>query len=144
MNPESESHESTPAEEPSETPETPGTGETAADDPSSTKEFTESIEDALKRGAKDAKKTFDEVYPRAKEEFAKGIHDVAYAFAYATAFGGALLREVTPDNLRDGFREGSAAGQRAAEDVIRERRERAERHEASAATDDETPEGAPA
>jgi hypothetical protein len=52
---------------------------------------------------------------------------VAYAVGYAATFGAALLREATPDSLREGLRNGAASGRKAADEVMRQRRERAER-----------------
>lgn len=86
--------------------------------------FAKSVQDAVETGKKDAKKLFDENLPKVKEEVSKGVHDVAYALAYASAFTGALIREVAPDNLVDGLRDGASAGQRAAEEVVRNRREK--------------------
>ena len=99
----------------------------AADAARKVDDFAKSVEDALRNGARDARKAFDTALPKAKEDLNKGVHDLAYALAYATAFGGALLKEVTPDVLSEGLREGMAAGQKAASDVIRERKERSER-----------------
>ncbi len=65
--------------------------------------------------------------PKVKSEFAKGLHDVAYAVGYAATFGAAIVREATPDALRDGLRAGAASGRRAADEVVRQRREKAER-----------------
>jgi hypothetical protein len=99
--------------------------------------FSRSLRDALQNGGNDARRMFDEEFPKAKEEFAKGVHDVAYAVAYAAAFGGALLREITPEPLKNGVREGTASGQRAAEEVLRQRREKAEREANTSLFDDE-------
>lgn len=89
--------------------------------------FTESLRDTARTGADDAKRVFDEAFPKAKEEFTKGAHDVAYGISYAASFGAALLSEILSDNLRDGFSEGGRAGRRAAEEVVRQREERSQR-----------------
>lgn len=107
-------------------------------------ELSESLTEAIKKGGRDAKRAFDEGFPKARQDFAKGLHDVAYSLAYAGAFGAALLREITPDALRDGFREGAASGRRAADEAIRQRREKAAREAVADAAVDPGCEGAPA
>lgn len=99
----------------------------------------QSIRDAFKSGSRDARKTVEEALPKVKSEFSRGVHDLAYAVAYATSFGAALVDEITPDNVKEGFREGSQAGKRAAEDVVRNQKERAARE----GTDPSTDEGEP-
>ena len=140
MNHDPESQNPTPEEEPS----AEDASTSSSEEPRNPQDFARCVEDAFRSGAEDAKETFDRVYPKAREEFSRGVHDVAYAVAYAASFGGALLREVTPGNLRDGFREGSAAGQRAAEEVIRDRKARSERQEADSTASDPGAEGSPA
>jgi len=98
-------------------------------------DLSRTLTEAIQKGGRDARRKFDETMPRAKREFAKGVHDLAYGVAYAATFGSALLREFTPESLRDGLREGAASGRRAADEVMRQRREKAER---------EAREGAPA
>lgn len=101
-------------------------------------ELSETLTEAIKKGGRDAKRAFDEGFPKAKQEFVKGIHDVAYTLAYAAAFGAGIVREITPDALRDGLREGAVSGRRAAEEAIRRQRERAEREASADATTDAT------
>lgn len=91
------------------------------------RDIPHTIRDAFENGGRDARRAFEDALPKAKEDFSKGIHDVAYTFAYAAAFSGAVIREITPENLKDGIREGSRSGQRAAEEMMRQRREKAGR-----------------
>ncbi len=99
--------------------------------PRSTREtlddLSRTLTEAILKGGRDARRAFEDGMPKVKSEFSKGLHDVAYALAYATTFGAALVREATPDSLRDGLRQGAASGRRAAEEVVRQRREKAER-----------------
>ena len=90
-------------------------------------ELSNTLTEAILKGGRDAKRTFEEGMPKVKSEFAKGLHDVAYAVGYAATFGATLMREATPDALRDGLRNGAASGRKAADEVMRQRRERAER-----------------
>jgi hypothetical protein len=90
-------------------------------------ELSETLTEAILKGGRDAKRSFEEGMPKVKSEFAKGLHDVAYAVGYAATFGAALMREATPDALRDGLRNGAASGRKAADEVMRQRREKAER-----------------
>ncbi len=99
-------------------------------------DFGKSVQDAFRTGSEDARKAFDKAIPKAKEDLAQGVHDVAYAVAYASAFGAALLKELTPDTLCDGFKEGSDAGRKAAETIIRDRKDRAERRKAEGESTD--------
>lgn len=93
-------------------------------------DFTKAVEDAVENGRNDAKKLFEEALPRAREDLSKGVHDLAYAIAYATVFTGTIIREVAPESLVEGLREGVSAGRRAAEESVRHRRERQEREAA--------------
>ncbi|MCB1202724.1 MAG: hypothetical protein KDN18_00580 [Verrucomicrobiae bacterium] len=102
-------------------PETPRSTQEKLDDLSRT------LTDAILKGGRDAKRAFDDGMPKVKSEFARGLHDVAYAVGYAATFGAALMREATPDALRDGLRAGASSGRKAAEEVMRQRREKAER-----------------
>ena len=58
-------------------------------------DFGKSVQDAFRTGSEDARKAFEEAIPKAKEDLAQGVHDVAYAVAYASAFGSSLLKELT-------------------------------------------------
>ncbi len=99
-------------------------------------ELSNTLTEAILKGGRDAKRAFDSGMPKVKSEFAKGLHDVAYAVGYAATFGAAMLREATPDALRDGLRAGAASGRRAADEVMRQRREKAERETSRPGGDD--------
>lgn len=90
-------------------------------------DLSRTLTEAILKGGRDAKHAFDEGMPRVKSEFSKGLHEVAYAVGYATTFGASLLKEATPDALREGLRAGAASGRKAAEEVRRQRREKADR-----------------
>lgn len=100
-------------------------------------ELSRTLTEAIRQGGRDARRTFSEKFPQAKDEVAKGVHDLAYGIAYAATFGAALLREAAPSALRDGLRDGAAAGRRAADTRVRQRRERAAREDRPAAASDE-------
>ncbi len=90
-------------------------------------ELSKSLQNVLKTGGREVRRSLDEAIPKTREDVAKGIHDIAYAIAYTVAFSNALASEITPDNIKDGFREGAQSGQSAAEKILRQRREKAER-----------------
>ncbi|MCB1237830.1 MAG: hypothetical protein KDM91_22380, partial [Verrucomicrobiae bacterium] len=86
-------------------------------------ELSEALKKAFRAGASDAKKAIDEAVPRTKEDFSKGLHDIAYGLSYLVAFGAEMARQVTPDSVESGIAEGSAAGRDAAEKLKRRREE---------------------
>jgi len=90
-------------------------------------ELSRSLRNVLNAGSREARRAIDEAIPKTKEDLAKGINDIAYAIAYTAAFGNVLAREITPENLRDSFHRGAQSGQSAAEKMLRQRREKAER-----------------
>lgn len=114
-------------EENTEEPAAESRNTTGSSTPDPFRDIPGTIRDAFENGGRDARRAFDEALPKAKEDFAKGLHDIAYTVAYAAAFGGALIREITPENLKEGIRDGARTGQRAAEEMVRQRREKAER-----------------
>jgi|GEM_PF-4262206 len=87
------------------------------------RDLTDAARKAFDAGMSDAREAADSFVPRAREEFEKGTHDVAYAFAYVGAFGAALLDEITPGSVRSGFETGAAAGRRAATESARKKEE---------------------
>ena len=111
----------------------PTTPEPEVPSPRSTQDklddLSRDLTEAIRKGGRDARRAFEGGIPKVKSDFAKGLHDIAYALGYATTFGAAILREATPDSVQSGFRDGSESGRRAADRVARERRERAEREE---------------
>lgn len=90
------------------------------------------LTEAIRKGGRDAGRAVSEGLPKVKAEFAQGLYEVAYALGYAATFGASVVREATPESLSKGFREGSASGRRAADEAMRQRRERSEQ----AAADD--------
>ncbi len=82
----------------------------------------EKASNAFKSGTSDAREAFEKKFPKAREDIEKGINDLSYAIGYAISFGSTLAREFSPDNVTDGFDRGSRAGARAAEEVVRHRK----------------------
>lgn len=102
----------------------------------------EAFRRAWKAGTSDAKRTAEDAIPRAKEEFTKGVHELAWGAAYLASFGVTLAREVAPDCVDRGWAEGTAAGRKAAENFTersREKEERAEPSEGSPSGEDDDP-----
>lgn len=129
-----------------ESPESPDFSQSPGPDvtdtpPRSTREklddLSRDLTETIRRGGRDARRTFEEGFPKVKSDFAKGLHEVAYAVGYASTFAAAILREATPESVQKGFREGAESGRRAADRVVRERRERNERNERSEENSDE-------
>lgn len=107
---------------------------------SSSKEAFEDLgrafQEACRTGSDEAREAFEKAIPKAKDDLARGVHDLAYAIAYAASFGSTLVREVTPDNVKRGFQEGTDAGAKAADDVVRRRQRRKEEEASSSEGED--------
>jgi hypothetical protein len=88
------------------------------------KALKEKASEAFKTGTTDAREAFDKQFPQVKEEFAKGVNDASYAIGYAVSFGSTLIKELSPDNVTDGYERGTQAGSKAAEEVIEHRKAR--------------------
>lgn len=116
-----------------ETPPAGGTVREAIED------LTRSLRNVLNTGSREVRRSLEEALPKSKEDLAKGIHDIAYALAYTAAFGNTLAGEITPDNVKEGFREGARSGQSAAEKMLRQRREKAEREKRENPPSESTP-----
>ena len=91
------------------------------------RDLGDSVKKAFQAGSHDARKAAKDAVPQARQEFSKGLHDIAYGVAYLASFGVALAREITPDPVNDGFQEGSEAGRKAAEDLMEKRRQAEEK-----------------
>jgi len=113
MNPENQHPEETPEQNSSSTPETESR---PCDDLGSA--FRNAVDD----GVNDAKSAAKEAIPKVKEDFAKGVHDIAYGVSYALSFGATLAKEFTPDIVANGFTEGNNAGKKAATEFAEKQR----------------------
>lgn len=80
--------------------------------------------DAFQSGTSDAREAVQNTFPKAREDFAKGVGDASYAIGYALSFGSTLIREMSPQSVTEGFERGTRAGSRAAEEVIAQRKTR--------------------
>lgn len=85
------------------------------------------VKDVLKAGSEDARKAFRRAAPHARDEFARGLHDLSYGVAWLTHFGAAMIRQASPDNLAEGWEEGARAGRSAAKDWAERAKRRARR-----------------
>ncbi len=124
----------------------PEEGPKSSDNMSETREAFRDLGDSVKRafqaGTSDARKAAKDAVPHAGQEFAKGLHDIAYGVAYLASFGVALAREITPEPVNDGFREGSGAGRKAAENLMKKRGQEEEKSSADESPTD-PPEAVP-
>lgn len=75
----------------------------------------DAVRNAWKAGTSDARKAAREAVPKAKQEFERGFHDLAWGAAYVFGFGAALARELSPDCVNEGWDQGAEAGRDAAE-----------------------------
>lgn len=86
-------------------------------------ELSQSLTEAILKGARDARRQAEEGLPKLKSDLSKGAHHLAYTLAYVGAFGGAIAKEILPETMKAGWQEGRDPGKRAAEDAIRRRHE---------------------
>lgn len=95
-------------------------------EPVETREALDDLGDAVKRlwesGCRDARRAAEDAVPRAREEFHRGLHDLAWGVAYVASFGAGLIRELAPDSVNHGWEEGHEAGKKAAEAQVEKRR----------------------
>ena len=85
--------------------------DTAADE---AKEAASTVADAIREGADEAKKVAKEVVPALKNTFGKLGYGAAYGTSFVGNFGVALVKELVPNTMRDGFADGAEAGKDAA------------------------------
>jgi len=118
----------TPPPMPEENPATDSTSEPEAFEETrdAYRDLGDAVKKAFQAGSNDAKKAAKNAVPKAGEEFAKGLHDIAYGVAYLAAFSAEMAKELTPDPVCDGFSEGTDAGRTAAESMREKRRQNAE------------------
>lgn len=98
--------------------------------------LSDAVRNAWKAGTSDAKKAAKEAVPKAKQEFERGFHDLAWGAAYVFGFGAALARELSPDCVNDGWDKGADAGRDAAAKMA-EKCRRSESDEQATPPDDE-------
>ncbi len=95
-------------------------------EPVETRQALDDLGDAVKRlwesGSRDARRAAEDAVPRAREEFHRGLHDLAWGVAYVASFGAGLIRELAPDSVNHGWEEGHAAGKKASEAQVEKRR----------------------
>ena len=89
----------------------------------------ESFRRAWRAGTSDARRNAKDAIPRAREDFAKGLHDLTWGAAYVVSFGVTLAREIAPDCVDQGWQEGSDAGRKAAESFAEKNRKSPETSE---------------
>ena len=78
-------------------------------------DFASAWKDLFEAGSAEAKSAARNAIPSAKEEFARGLSDLAYGAAWLIHFGAAMARQAAPDPMAEGWERGAEAGKRAAE-----------------------------
>jgi len=110
--------------------EEPKSGDNMNETRDAFRDLGDSVKRAFQAGTSDARKAAKDAVPQARQEFEKGLHDIAYGVTYLASFGVALAREITPEPVNSGFREGSEAGRKAAENLMEKRRQEEEKSSA--------------
>ena len=87
--------------------------------PESAKEAFKDLGNAAKRafkvGGEEARKTAREAFPKVKIALRDGVHDIAWATGYLSAFATTFAKTLAPETAKSGFAEGSESGRHAAE-----------------------------
>lgn len=105
-----------------EEPPTPSTEETSGNsskDP--IQDLRERATNMVRSGIDYARDAVETQLPQIQDQVTRGTNDASYAIGYAVSFGATLLREFSSDNVVAGYDEGSSAGGRAAEEVVKHR-----------------------
>lgn len=113
------SEESIPPEQPEEMPSgTHGSTRKAFDD----------LKDAAKRAfdetVREARQSADQAVPKAKEGLERAASELIHDLAFASEFTATVIRNIVPEDAVKASQKGAAAGQEAAEEFLRKRKEK--------------------
>lgn len=105
----------------------PQSQETPPPPPSASRKAFDDLKDAAKRvweeSMREAKQSADGVVPKVKEEFKRAANELVYDLSYAAQFTSTLAKTNIPDVTVAASKDGAAAGQEAAEEFMRKRKE---------------------
>lgn len=87
----------------------------AKSEPQTGKGLFDSASSAFREGAEDAKRAAKEAIPKLKSAAADAVYWAGYGVAYAAVFQWTVAKQLTPESLKAGWRDGVKAGRTAAE-----------------------------
>jgi len=82
-----------------------------------TRGLFESLCSAIDEGARDAKASAEKALPKVKAAISGVTYWLGYGVSFAVVFSYRTTKEVTPEALKAGCRDGAQAGQRTAENL---------------------------
>ena len=88
----------------------------------------DSLRDAIREGAEDARTAAEKAIPKLKAATADAVYWTAYGISFAVVFQWTFAKGLTPESLKSGVRDGFKAAEEAAlkwTDKLRQRKEKA-------------------
>jgi hypothetical protein len=79
-----------------------------------------SLRAAVNEGSHRAKAAAEKAIPKVKAAVSDATYWLGYGLSFATVFSYTVIKELAPEVLKRGWRDGAQAGQRAAEDLASE------------------------
>ena len=76
-----------------------------------------SLRSAVNEGSHGAKAAAEKAIPKVKAAVSDATYWLGYGVSFATVFSYTVIKELAPEALKRGCRDGAAAGQRTAEDL---------------------------
>ncbi|MBI4662553.1 MAG: hypothetical protein HY735_27380 [Verrucomicrobia bacterium] len=84
----------------------------------------ESVCDAIDKGAEDARRAAEKALPKLKRALSGAVYWVGYGVGFAAVFQWTLAKNLAPERMKSGCRDGVVAGREAAEKCVDKLRQR--------------------
>jgi len=84
----------------------------------SSRSVLESLRSAVNEGAQQAKAAAEKAIPKVKAAASGAAYWLGFGASFATVFSYTVVRELAPEILKAGFRDGAQAGQKSAEQWV--------------------------
>src|SRR5260221_572663 len=78
----------------------------------------DSLGSAMRKGAEDARKAAEEAIPKVKSATSDAAYWMAYGISFAAVFQWTAAKNLTPECVKSGYRDGVKAGREAAEKSV--------------------------
>ena len=83
----------------------------------------DSLRDAIRRGAEDARTAAEKAIPKVKSAATDAVYWTAYGVSFAAVFQWTLAKDLAPESLKSGCHDGVTAGREAGEKWLEKRRQ---------------------